>query len=226
VRPRRFTRSLLTSDFRLSRCSGFSCLIYLLDIYLEAMKIEGGSTPNALLGILSLRPMSGYDIRQMVSSSIGYFWSESYGQIYPGLKRLAAAGLVEKKTERNKGKPDRHLYSITADGRERLREWLKIPVSEEVARNELLLKLFFGSHVSSAVNRDHVMSNMEFHQRSLKTYTAMTKQLRVEEANDPNLPYWLMTLNYGKHYSLAMLKWCKETLAELEQMESRGKRRQ
>jgi PadR family transcriptional regulator AphA len=200
--------------------------MYLLDIYLSAMTMEGGSTPNTLLGILSLRPMSGYDIRQMVSSSIGYFWSESYGQIYPGLKRLAAAGLVVKKTERNKGRPDRHLYSITADGRERLREWLKIPVSEEVVRNELLLKLFFGAHVSAEVNREHVRLNVEFHQRSLKTYTAMAKQLRVEKANDPNLPYWLMTLNYGKHHSAAMLKWCKETLADLEQIKSKGKRRQ
>ncbi len=68
------------------------------------MKMEGGATPNALLGLLSLGPMSGYDIRQLISQSIGYFWSESYGQIYPGLKRLAAAGLVEKKTQRQKGK--------------------------------------------------------------------------------------------------------------------------
>jgi len=189
------------------------------------MKIEGGSTPNALLGLLSLRSMSGYDIRQMVAQSIGHFWSESYGQIYPGLKRLAAAGLVEKKTERNKGKPDRHLYSLTAEGRERLQEWLKIPVSEEVARNELLLKLFFGAHVSASVNREHVASNMEFHQRALKVYTATAKQLRQEEANDPNLPYWLMTLSYGRHYSAAMMKWCRETLAELDEIESKGKRR-
>jgi PadR family transcriptional regulator AphA len=190
------------------------------------MKTEGGSTPNALLGLLSLGPMSGYDIRQMVSRSIGYFWSESYGQIYPGLKRLAAAGLVEKKIERKSGKPDRHLYSITPDGRERLREWLKIPVSEEVARNELLLKLFFGVHVSTSANREHVISNMEFHQRSLKVYIAMAKQLRLDAVNDPNLPYWLITLNHGKHYSTAMLKWCKETLAELDSIESKGKRRQ
>jgi PadR family transcriptional regulator AphA len=190
------------------------------------MKFEGGSTPNALLGLLSLRPMSGYDIRQMISRSIGYFWSESYGQIYPGLKRLAAAGLVEKKIERKSGKPDRHLYSITPDGRERLREWLKIPVTEEVARNELLLKIFFGAHVSTSVNREHVKSNMEFHRRSLKTYTAMAKQLRLDAANDPNLPYWLITLNQGKHCSAAMLKWGKETLAELDAIEIKGKRRQ
>lgn len=189
------------------------------------MKTKGGTTPNALLGLLSLRPMSGYDIRQLISKSIGHFWSESYGQIYPGLKQLAAEGLVEKKTERSKGKPDRHLYSITPDGRERLREWLKIPVSEEVARNELLLKLFFGAHVAASVNREHVMANMEFHQRALKVYAAMAKQLRLDEANDPQLPYWLMTLNYGRHYSGAVLKWCKETLAELDKVESREKRR-
>ncbi len=190
------------------------------------MKTEGGSTPNALLGLLSLRPMSGYDIRQMVSRSIGYFWSESYGQIYPGLKRLAAAGLVEKKIERKNGKPDRHLYSITPDGRERLRAWLKIPVAEEVARNELLLKLFFGAHISASVSREHVISNMEFHRRSLKVYTAMAKQLQIDHANDPQLPYWLITLNHGKHYSGAMLRWCKETLVELDAIESKGKRRQ
>jgi PadR family transcriptional regulator AphA len=189
------------------------------------MKIEGGSTPNALLGLLSLRPMSGYDIRQMVARSIGHFWSESYGQIYPGLKRLAAAGLIEKKTERNKGKPDRNLYSLTAEGREHLREWLKIPVLGEGARNELLLKLFFGAHISPSVSREHVISNMEFHQRALKVYAATAKKLRLEQANDPSLPYWLMTLNYGRHHSAALLKWCKETLADLDEIESKAKRR-
>jgi PadR family transcriptional regulator AphA len=32
--------------------------------------------------------MSGYDIRKTVQESIRFFWSESYGQIYPALKRL------------------------------------------------------------------------------------------------------------------------------------------
>jgi len=190
------------------------------------MKREGASTPNALLGLLSLGPMSGYDIRQMVLRTIGHFWSESYGQIYPGLKSLAAAGLVEKKTERKKGKPDRNLYSITLEGRERLQEWLRAPVSEDVARIELLLKLFFGAHVSTSVNREHVISNMESHQQALKVYLATGKQLRRDKANDPSLRYWLMTLNYGRHHSAAMLKWCRETLAELDEMESKRKRRQ
>src|SRR5260370_38491835 len=100
------------------------------------MKVEGGATPNALLGLLSLGPMSGYDIRQLIPRSIGHFWSESYGQIYPGLKRLAAAGLVEKKTQRRKGKPDRHVYSLTPEGRAHPPGGFKLPGAEDAPREE------------------------------------------------------------------------------------------
>jgi PadR family transcriptional regulator, regulatory protein AphA len=185
------------------------------------MKIEGGATPNALLGLLSLRPMSGYDIRQVISQSIGYFWSESYGQIYPGLKRLEAAGLVLKKTERRKGSPDRNVYSLTEDGRQRLREWLKLPVAEIVPRNELLLKLFFGAHVSPAISREHVQSYLETCQKELDLYSALAKGLRKKGVPGSQLPYCLMTLNMGRHHSAAMVKWCKETLAELNEIERR-----
>src|ERR1035441_9620557 len=50
-------------------------------------------TAYVLLGLLSIEPnQSGYDLRKAIESSVGYFWGESYGQIYPTLKRLAAGG--------------------------------------------------------------------------------------------------------------------------------------
>jgi DNA-binding PadR family transcriptional regulator len=183
------------------------------------MKMSGGTTPNALLGLLTLKPMSGYDIRALIPQSIGHFWSESYGQIYPSLKRLAAAGFVEKKTQRQKGKPDRHVYSLIEKGRERLQEWLKLPVEQEVLRSELLLKLFFGAHVSPDVSREHVTAFMEEHDKALKVYAAIVKRLLKEDAGDPQLPFWLMTLNLGKHRSAAFVKWSRETLKELDELE-------
>jgi PadR family transcriptional regulator, regulatory protein AphA len=189
------------------------------------MKREGGATQNALLGLLTMKPMSGYDIKALIPQSIGNFWNESYGQIYPSLKRLAAGGLVEKKTQRQKGKPDRHVYSLTEDGRARLRDWLKLPVVPEVPRQELLLKLFFGAQVSPGVSREHVMAFMEEHERALKVYAVIAKQLRKEEAGDPQLPFWLMTLNFGRHRSAAFVKWSRETLKELDEIERTQKRR-
>jgi PadR family transcriptional regulator, regulatory protein AphA len=189
------------------------------------MKRDGGTTPNALLGLLSMKPMSGYDIRALISESIGHFWSESYGQIYPSLKRLAAGGFVEKKTQRQKARPDRNVYSLTGKGRERLREWLALPAAEEVHRSELLLKLFFGAQVLPEVSRKHVAEFMEAHVAALKMYGAIAKTLRREEADDPQLPYWLMTVNFGRHRSAALVKWSRETLKELETLEKTAKRR-
>jgi PadR family transcriptional regulator AphA len=104
-------------------------------------------------------------------------------------------------------------------GREELRAWLELPPAQEVPRNELLLKLFFGAHVAPAVNREHVEAFLEMHERLLKTYQATAKTLRKERASNPQLPYWLIPLNMGRHRSAAMVKWCKETLAELDRIE-------
>ena len=120
------------------------------------MAKTGGATAKALLGLLSIHPMSGYDVRQLIPWSIGHFWSESYGQIYPALKQMTAAGLVVKKTERQKGKPDRNVYSLTQAGRDELQAWLSVPAEEPVPRFELMLKLFFGAHAAEGVNRRHV----------------------------------------------------------------------
>jgi len=113
------------------------------------MARRSSSGSEVLLGLLTIEPMSGYDLGQTIRVSIGHFWNESYGQIYPNLKRLAAEGLVTAKAERQKGKPDRHIYSITPKGRERLAQWLAVAPQPEVPRNELLLKLFFGSRLST-----------------------------------------------------------------------------
>jgi len=54
-------------------------------------------TAYTILGMLSIEPnlsASGYEIRKAIESTVGYFWGESFGQIYPTLKRLAAEGLI------------------------------------------------------------------------------------------------------------------------------------
>ena len=83
------------------------------------MAKRSSSSKEVLLGLLTVAPMSGYDLGQNIRGSVGFFWNESYGQIYPNLKTLAAEGFVACKTERQKGKPERHIYSITKKGKER-----------------------------------------------------------------------------------------------------------
>jgi DNA-binding PadR family transcriptional regulator len=169
---------------------------------------------EVLLGLLTVEPMSGYDLGQTIRTSVGFFWNESYGQIYPNLKRLAAEGLVTSKAERQKGKPERHIYSITKKGRERLAAWLAVNPQPETARNELLLKLFFGAQVSPGISIEHV-------ERMVKNESAFLNEIRRVEREIsknrqyPDAPYWKMAARFGQLELEAHLRWAKETLAEL-----------
>src|SRR6202795_1697292 len=106
------------------------------------MARKAGTTEFAVLGMLGWGPASGYDLKKRIESSVAHFWSESYGQIYPILARLASEGLAERRLERQKGKPDRYVYSITVAGQERLRAVVREPAPGEGFRSGVLLTLF------------------------------------------------------------------------------------
>jgi PadR family transcriptional regulator, regulatory protein AphA len=181
------------------------------------------STAQALLGLLTIEPMSGYDVGQMVRVSIGHIWRESYGQIYPNLKRLAADGLVDYETERRKGRPDRHVYSITKKGREQLADWLAVPPQAEIPRNEMLLKLFFGAHVPTQILIRNVERMVEEHRELLQKFKQAEHDHIDKNLQYPDAPFWRMAARYGQIEMEAHLKWAEETLGELRKMAGKNK---
>ena len=186
--------------------------------------MKDNKSKYAILGILSMDAMSGYDIKKMFKKIAANFWNESYGQIYPILKRLAEQELATSSIEKQTGKPDRHVYSLTNKGREALQQWLIEPVGRQIGRHELLLKLFFGVQVSLGDNIRQVEHFQDLHRKELEDLKAIEGHLKTEKRNDPNLDYWLMTVSYGKHVNKAILNWCEETLSALGKMsDEKGK---
>ena len=109
--------------------------------------MELSATAKVILGLLAMRPRSGYEIKTFVDRSTRYFWAASYGQIYPELKRLAEAGLVEG-TDSPTGGRRRTVYELTAAGRHALEEWHAEPTEHFQYRDEAMLKLFFAGAVA------------------------------------------------------------------------------
>jgi DNA-binding PadR family transcriptional regulator len=187
------------------------------------MAKRSSSSTEVLLGLLTIQPMSGYDLGQTIHESVGHFWNESYGQIYPNLKKLAAGGFLTARTERQKGKPDRQVYSITRKGRERLADWLAVPPQPEIPRNELLLKLFFGGQVSLQISMQHV-------ERMIETESAVLRKIgQIEKEIDrnrqyPDVPYWKMAVRFGQLELEAHLRWAQETLAQLNKLAQKPRR--
>jgi DNA-binding PadR family transcriptional regulator len=173
------------------------------------------STPYAILGMLSFEPMSGYDIRKESATSIGYFWSESYGQIYPALRELASTGLIRPRTGARIGGRERQVYEITPRGREALRRWRALPPRPAPVRNELLLKLFFGRKESVDLDLDWITELVKTEAARLAEFRRIRSQLMAERRDHPSLPFWLATLSYGEHHSRAVLRWGRESVRAL-----------
>jgi len=164
--------------------------------------------------------MSGYDIRKEVATSIGYFWSESFGQIYPALRDLTARGFIKRRA--GAGPRERHVYEITARGREALREWQAAPPRSAPARNELLLKLFFGAPGRVRHEVSWLQQLQDEESSSLRAFRSIRRQLLSEQRDHPSLPFWLATVSYGEHRSRAVLRWARETLTTLRGLQRRA----
>jgi len=175
---------------------------------------------EVLLGLLTVEPMSGYDIGLSIRASVGYFWNESYGQIYPNLKKLEAGGFASAKTERQKGKPDRRIYSITKKGRERLAKWLEVPPQPEIPRNELLLKLFFAAQVTPDIPIGY-LERMAENERAVLDQIKRAHEEIGKNKQYPDAPYWKMAARFGELELEAHLRWAAETVAELKKMASK-----
>jgi len=170
--------------------------------------------------------MSGYDIRKEVAASIGYFWSESYGQIYPALRELSREGLIRVKPGTPPGGRERRVYEITAKGRRALAAWRAEPPRPAPVRNELLLKLFFGAPGEGGGEiawLEQLATKEAAHGREFRR---IRRQLLDERRDHPSLPYWLAVVAYGELHSRAALRWARETSSALRDLRVARKHRE
>jgi len=181
--------------------------------------MKNNRTAYVILGMLSIgQNLSGYEIHKAIEDNFGSFWGESYGQIYPSLKRLAAEGLIEPgKLVSGPGRR-RQGYALTDAGRASLREWLALPFQNDPPRNEFLLKLFFGGEAMPGVSLAHVRELNERNRRTLTTLEGIESMARGIQSQ--NKPYWMLTLGLGLALTRAALDWGESALVELAAMEA------
>ena len=176
-------------------------------------------TAVPILGLLTIQPMSGYDMKQAIEISLGHFWSESFGQIYPQLRALSGEGLIAElpPVEPSSDRP-RRVYEITDAGRAELREWLEHEPSTQVMRNEFLLKIFFATECDPARIRAHCEGTRAWAQQQIADLEKVDEMLDTVPYQPHKIAYWRITSRYGLHHYRAVLAWCDETLAALEQI--------
>jgi DNA-binding PadR family transcriptional regulator len=100
------------------------------------------TTSYAILGLLSVRRWSTYELAKQVRRSLRWFWPRTERKIYDEPRRLVEAGLATA-TREYTGQRPRTVYGITEEGREELRRWIDRPSATRSTEFEGMLKLFF-----------------------------------------------------------------------------------
>ena len=175
--------------------------------------MDRGRVAHVILGMLSLGPRSGYDIKRFVDDSTRHFWAASYGQIYPELRRLQASGLIEGKSEPRGGR-QRTIYAITPAGRDALERWLTEPGGTYELRDERLLKLFFSDALEPAASRDLVVQMREHHE-------AILAQLRRVEELGKATGSRKLVLEYGIGFHQWIVEWCRRAERRLSRVRAK-----
>jgi DNA-binding PadR family transcriptional regulator len=88
---------------------------------------KSGVLDLAVLGLLHESPLHGYELNKRLKGVLGPLRAISYGSLYPCLNALQNAGLIttdDSASESGPGRRKKHVYKLTAEGKERLQEQL------------------------------------------------------------------------------------------------------
>ncbi len=163
--------------------------------------------------------MSGYQITESCKAWFSHFWKESYGQIYPALKKLYQAGDIEKLPPEKGQRGD--VYKITASGEKTLEHWLHMPAVPASLRDEYYLKFFSASAVTSATQLEHLVRKRQHVEDMLADASESLKHLK--HIPHPDADYWQLMVRYGMVSYEAELTWLDEAEKFLKKKKKRDK---
>lgn len=95
----------------------------------------------AILGLLSWKPASGYDLKRIISQSEVFYWSGNNNQIYKSLLELHKEGLVTHQVQLQESLPAKKVYSITAQGLAELGRSLRAAPHAPELHKDFLIQL-------------------------------------------------------------------------------------
>lgn len=173
----------------------------------------------AILGILNVMPMTGYDLKhQAFDATVRHFWPADQSQIYRTLNKLAEDEMVTVTVEAQAERPDRKVYTITDAGQTALTDWLKSDQVVPTLRDPLLVQLFFGQELPRADLVNLVERQLAAHQAKL----AIFDQIPIPPAESRPDDRWLalqhLTLDFGLALEQAYVNWlehCHKVISKM-----------
>ncbi len=182
---------------------------------------------GVLLGFLSLRDLSMYEIKGAVQKSVGFFYTASFGSLHPALKKLEKEGFVRAK--KKSGARGKITYSITAAGRRAHETWLRSEIPLGRLQDEGLLRLFFMASIPARdraiVLRDYI-EKIDRQAQSLRAIESQAREREIPAAMRPAYNHQMLTLEFGLKYAQFERDWYLSVLKRMQagELDAGGKK--
>jgi PadR family transcriptional regulator, regulatory protein AphA len=177
------------------------------------------SLRHAVLGFLSLRPLTGYDLKKYLDAGVGHFWTADQAQIYRSLSQLSDEGLVEVHVIAQDSRPDRKEHHITPAGLAELDEWLRSPLEPRAIREPFLVKVFFASRLPPGDTANMIDARVAAADRQLDELRRVATQAMAAMAQEPPTIEELLstaTLESGIRHVVTELEWLRDLRRDLD----------
>lgn len=167
------------------------------------------------LGVLTERPMTGYEIKKQFEAAFRHFFPAGFGSIYPALAELARDGLVTVENVEQDGRPDKKVYDLTAAGRKALAAELVVTEPRHKVRSEFLALMFF-AHLLPPERVEQVIDGMiREWEHVLEDDLATAERDAVARGCEPLTPGMRFALGYGRTMLSAALAYVKRQQPQL-----------
>jgi PadR family transcriptional regulator, regulatory protein AphA len=126
----------------------------------------------AILGFLSWKPVSGYDLKKMFTDSVFIYWSGNNNQIYKELIQLTREGMVTNEIENQESGPSKKVYTITKKGLSELKTLIQLSPEQPQIRNSFLIQLAW----ADILKPDELNSLLEKYENEVYMQSQMHKE--------------------------------------------------
>jgi DNA-binding PadR family transcriptional regulator len=162
----------------------------------------------ALLGLIGISPMTGYDVHKVFATTPLAHFSSSPGAIYPALRRLARRGLLDSQLDSTTEARPRRVYALTGAGEEALEAWLSRPVTrEELIRSGGAPILRFAL-AEGRLSTEEVVAYLASYREALESY--LEELYGHEREMTPDAPlHPRLALQHGIRRYQSEVEWTK-----------------
>ncbi|WP_088187163.1 DUF4180 domain-containing protein [Desulfosporosinus sp. FKA] len=170
----------------------------------------------AILGILSWRPSTGYELKKIFEESSFMYWSGNNNQIYKALLHMHDEGFVTSEVVYQDNSPSKKVYRITDEGEKELKEWVISSPEVPEFKKTFLIQLAW----SNLLNNQELDELLTRYENTIKVQLLMQQEkdrrfLNSPNRNDRETYLWdMISLNLISSYETE-LDWIKEVRQKL-----------